>query len=312
MSRVRRRHRVRRRSAADLTARAARSPQDELPQTAPDWLPESVDNGREPPERRDPPSSPLPFELAEDDPAAADRTRPSEAAGQVAPGDADEPPADLPAQAGDVAPPEPAAEDILYQGAREAAAGGDVSRAIAVYRELLELNPRHVKGRNNLALLLDERGEHEAALEELEQCLSYQPRNPQILVNRGAVLGTLGRYVDAENDLLSVLTLEPGNAEAHLNLGMVISRKGLWRDAVPYLRRAIELDSSRATAYFYLGEALNHVDDLDGAFQAYQRAAELRPNNPKALYGLGIILDRLNRPEDAAHMYRRSRELDRQ
>jgi tetratricopeptide (TPR) repeat protein len=240
------------------------------------------------PERRG-----LPFELSEEDEFSVSDPVPSEAPSAPEP----------------IASSDKPLADLLFRAAKEAAACGDSNRAIGVYGELLAIDPDHVPARNDLALLLDRRGHHDAALHELDRCLDCQPDNLQLLVNRGAVLGALGNFSAAERDLRRVLEVEPTNAEARFNLGVVKSRRGLWRDAIPHLRRAIELDSSRASAYFYLGEALNQVDDLGGALQAYQRSSELRPNYSKALRGLGIIFDRMNRPDEAAQMYRRSREL---
>lgn len=204
---------------------------------------------------------------------------------------------------------EPAAEELLEKAAREATERDEVQRAASIYEELLRINPRNVKARNNLALLLDRTGDREGALEALDRCLSDDPDCVQAKINRGAILASLARYREAERDLLAAVRQDSGNPEGHFNLGLLSIRKGLWADAVPYLRRSIELDASRPSAHYYLGEALNHVDDLQGAMQSYQRAAELQPTNPEALYGLGIVLDRLNRPDDAAQMYRRSREL---
>ena len=203
---------------------------------------------------------------------------------------------------------EPATEELLDRAASEALDRGEPMRAVGIYSELLKLNQKNVKARNNLALLLDQEGDHEGALEALDRCVSDEPANVQVLVNRGAILGSLTRYIEAEGDLGEAVRLDPASAEGHFNLGIVSVRRGLWAEAVPYLRRAVELDAGRAAAYFYLGEALNHVDDLQGALQSYQRATELQPTKPEYLYGLGIILDRLNRPDDAAQMYRRSRE----
>jgi len=206
-------------------------------------------------------------------------------------------------------PPEPATEELLERAAREAAERDEIQRAASIYEELLRINPKNVKARNNLALLLDREGDREGALEALDRCLNDDPDCVQAKINRGAILASLARYREAERDLLAAVRQDSGNAEGHFNLGLLSIRKGLWADAVPYLRRSIELDASRSSAHYYLGEALNHVDDLQGAMQSYQRAAELQPTNPEALYGLGIVLDRLNRPDDAAQMYRRSREL---
>jgi tetratricopeptide (TPR) repeat protein len=215
-----------------------------------------------------------------------------------------EPPPAVEIQAAEASP-----EEHLYQAARHAAEERDTLRAVQLYRHLLTRDPANLRARNNLALVLDDQGEHDEALEHLDRCRRQEPQNLEVLINRSAVLGALGRYAEAEHDLQAVLSREPTNAEALFNLGVVTSRRGRWREGVAYLHRAIEIDGSRAAAHFYLGEALNHVDDLPGALQAYQRSVELKPGNPKALYGMGIVLDRMNRPEDAAPLYRRSREL---
>jgi len=201
--------------------------------------------------------------------------------------------------------------ELLYASARTATDEGHPDAAMALYRELLSRYPRHLRARNNLALLLDSSGDHQGALAELDRALEMDTEHTTLLTNRGALLGTLGRYAAAERDLRRVLRVEPSNVEALFNLGVVMSKKGLWSEAVPHLRRVTELDPDRGPAFYYLGEALNHVDDLQGALAAFQRTTELQPTNARALYGLGIIYDRLARPDDAAVMYRKSRGVAR-
>jgi tetratricopeptide (TPR) repeat protein len=307
-----RRRQMRKHQAAELAARPARS--------------EEYSTGSEPGTPfLDPDPSPtaLPFEITEDpvqesaesvaaqDPAVSMDTAVStdidlESSSVVT----DEALLDLEERVGPFGhPEEPAAEELLERAAREATERGESRRASGIYSELLKLNPKNVKARNNLALLLDQSGDQEGALEALDSCLKQDPENVQVLVNRGAILGMLKRYAEAERDLREAVRIDPANAEGHFNLGIVTVRRALWAEAVPYLRRAVELDGSRAAAYFYLGEALNHVDDLPSALQAYQRATELQPVRAEYFYGVGIILDRLNRPDEAAQMYRRSREI---
>jgi tetratricopeptide (TPR) repeat protein len=218
---------------------------------------------------------------------------------------------EAPVEAEPVIPSPPDPSEQLYARARTAADDGRPGEAMALYRELIAQNPRHVRARNNLALLLDASSDHQGALAELDHALEQDAEHTTLLTNRGALLGAQGRYAAAERDLRRVLRVEPSNVEALFNLGVVMTKKGLWSEAAPLLRRATELDPSRGPAYYYLGESLNHVDDLAGALAAYQRAAELQPSNARALYGLGIIYDRLARPDDAAAMYRKSREVGR-
>src|SRR2546422_8852821 len=61
------------------------------------------------------------------------------------------------------------ADDPLYVAAREASERGEMERAAASYRDLLARDPKHVKARNNLALILDARGDRDGALAELDR-----------------------------------------------------------------------------------------------------------------------------------------------
>src|SRR5207249_7347406 len=111
-------------------------------------------------------------------------------------------------------PPAPAADDPLYIAAREASDRGEVERAAAAYRELLARDPKHVKARNNLALILDARGDRDGALAELDRALESEPDNSALLLNRAAILGATVRYAAAQRDLQRVLRADPHNVES--------------------------------------------------------------------------------------------------
>jgi len=320
MNPISRRRVARRRLIAEWAARANRLFGGEAPAAGTEAVQTDADERSREPVGSEAAARRLPFELL--DPPAVASAEPPGSNGQGSASVAEpagvEPGSVGTALAAPVAEPPPAVEaraaetppeEHLYQAARHAAEQRDPIRAAQLYRQVLEINPDHVRARNNLALVLDERGEHEEALEHLNRCRRQEPQSVELLINRSAVLGALGQYPEAERDLRTVLEREPSNPEAYFNLGLVASRRGRWREAVTHLRQAVELDGGQAAAYCYLGEALNHVDDLPGALQAYQRAVELKPTNPKALYGMGIVLDRMNRPDEAAPLYRRSREL---
>src|SRR5881409_2502858 len=84
-------------------------------------------------------------------------------------------------------PQAPLPDDPLYVAAREASDRGEIDRAAAAYRDLLARDPKHVKARNNLALILDARGDREGALAELDRALESEPDNPALLMNRAAI-----------------------------------------------------------------------------------------------------------------------------
>ncbi len=206
--------------------------------------------------------------------------------------------------------PDPTAQELLFNAARHAGASGEIERSVAIYRELLEINPSFLVARREMALRMHQLRDTQEALEQLERCLIERPDDVTTLIQRATILGALRMFEAAEGDLHRALAADPANVSCHQQLGILMTRRGLWREALPFLRRAIELDPGSAAAYRHLGDAMNQVDNLQGALQAYGRSVELQPDNAKAYRGLGVIHDRLGQPKDAATMYRRSRELE--
>ncbi len=196
----------------------------------------------------------------------------------------------------------------LYKRAKRLSDEGSVQEAISVYRELLAIEPAHLRARNNLGVLYDSMGDYRRALTEYQAAEELDPDDVRLQCNIAAVLASLGRYRDAEAKLMRALNADPKNADARENLGLVYFKKGLYAEAAVELRRAAELNAQRASAFFYLGEALNHLNDIDGAMEALQRSVEIKPS-PRAYYTMGILYDRMKRPDLAQAMYRKAEEL---
>jgi len=196
----------------------------------------------------------------------------------------------------------------LYRRAKRLSDAGAVEEAVAVYRELLAIEPAHLRARNNLGVLYDSVGDYRRALAEYQAAEELDPDDVRLQCNIAAVLASLGRYREAEAKLMQALATDPQNPDARENLGLVYFKKGLYAEAAVELRRAAELEAERASAFFYLGEALNHLNDIDAAMEALQRSVEIKPA-PRAYYTMGILYDRMKRPDLAQAMYRKAEEL---
>lgn len=244
--------------------------------------------------------------LAGEEPASSPGSALTEPAESAAPGESAAPDA-----AAEEAPAPPPPEDGRLARARELEQQGDVEGAIALYREVLQDLPNHLKARNNLGVLFDRRGEYALALEQYEAARATDPDNVEVLLNLGAVLGALGRFEQAERELRRAQRLDPERADVHANLGILCFKRGLYAQADLELKRAIELAPDHAAAYFYRGEALNILGRVDEALGMLERASQLQPRNPKAYYTMGILYDKKNLRQQAQAMYRKAREVGR-
>jgi len=206
-------------------------------------------------------------------------------------------------------PPDPWEQKMAW--AKERARDGRRKEAEDLYRELMEEKPESVRVRNNLGVLLDEKGDHEEAVVQFRAARSLDPRNQEVMGNLGAALGALGRFGEAEEELRAAVRLDPSNLQVRANLGILFFRRGLYEQAQTELGAVCEADPDHGVAFFYRGEALNRLGKIDEAIQALEQSLELWPENPKAYYTLGVLFDKKNRPERASVMYRKAREHTR-
>src|SRR5690349_19132715 len=129
----------------------------------------------------------------------------------------------------------PEAEDstaAMYARARAASEAGETREAMAIYRALLAREPRHIRARNNLALLLEKSGDVDGALAELGKALGFDADNVSVLCNRAAILTARLRYDQAETDLTRAARIDERNPEVLVNLGILLCKRARWREAI--------------------------------------------------------------------------------
>jgi tetratricopeptide (TPR) repeat protein len=151
----------------------------------------------------------------------------------------------------------------------------DISEAIKTFRRVLELAPRHVLARYNLALVLRRADRLPEALEELERALAIEPR-PEIQYTLGVVYWHQGDADRAVRALRAAVEAEPRYADAHYTLGAVLKARRDWTGAASSLRRAIALRPDLSAAHYTLGQVLQASGDASGARAHLAEAERLR------------------------------------
>ncbi len=146
------------------------------------------------------------------------------------------------------------ARSLLAQG-NKCVAQGEYSEAIALYQELLALNPRH----------------------------------PEALNNLGATLFTLGRYSEAEDYFRRTIRLHPDFADANSNLGTLLRCSGRVAEAETWLRRAIKINPKHVDARTNLGLAFVFFGRLSEAKAQFKKALKFKPKSGHTLFALGHL-----------------------
>jgi Tfp pilus assembly protein PilF len=222
--------------------------------------------------------------------------------------------------------------------------GGMVAQAGELYRQMLDIQPRHFdalhllgvvrhqQGRNaealeligaalaieprnasalaNQALVLSELGRHAEAIAAYDRALVIEPRNAATLSNRATSLKELGRHADALASCDRALAIQPDSADAVNNRGMVLHALERFDEAVACFDKALALEPAHARGHNNRGAALHPLNRFDEAVASFDRAIALRPADANAFYNRGRSLKEMRRLDEAIASFRRAIAID--
>jgi tetratricopeptide (TPR) repeat protein len=188
----------------------------------------------------------------------------------------------------------------LTRGIETAAAGAAAMRAQGVSAtELLAKANSHA-----------EHGDVTAAIEIYKQLLEVDPANAAALNNMGSALTDLGRFIEAEQYYRRALSIDASFVDAHCNLGNVLRRRGFFAESEASLRRAIKLKPNYLDAHNGLGLALVSLGRLHQAKGRFRKVLKSKPRDAVALYGMGEVAMMEGRWEDAERQFAQTLEKD--
>jgi tetratricopeptide (TPR) repeat protein len=151
----------------------------------------------------------------------------------------------------------------------------NVADAMASFRRVLEIAPRHALARYNLALVLRRADRLPEAIDELARALAIEPR-PEIQYTLGVIYWHQGDLPRAAQALRAAVALQPDYADAHDALGAVLESARDLKGAAASLRRAIALRPDLPAPHYTLGQVLQLSGNARGARAQFAEAERLR------------------------------------
>jgi protein O-GlcNAc transferase len=176
---------------------------------------------------------------------------------------------------------------------------GRLAQAEALYRQVLQINPRHVDALHSLGLIAAQSGQAQRAVKLFDQAITLNPKLPAPYSNRGNVLLELQQHAAALASFDQALALKPDFADALNNRGNALQKLNRPVEAVASYDRALALNPGYAAALYNRGNALQSLDRYADALASCDRALALRPDYIDAWNGRGLALQCLGRLDEA-------------
>ncbi|KAJ8601080.1 hypothetical protein CTAYLR_008201 [Chrysophaeum taylorii] len=222
---------------------------------------------------------------------------------------------------------------------------GVVLRREDLVRESLELGADRAIGLNNLATILEGRGQLREAKELYEEAIGIRP-HPEFVRNLTCLLNGMSLLQSAKGEYESALLLRrkcldlerrhglPVGASLN-NLGLLFAAQGRFEEAIPFCREAMaenpKMESrieTTASLLLHLGRAKEafdlrpslHPEALGAALAEegdYEKAADVYTNalreneSPRLLHALALLFRRAGRDDDARPLLERALEIKR-
>jgi tetratricopeptide (TPR) repeat protein len=185
---------------------------------------------------------------------------------------------------------EPKHPDALHLSGVLRLARNQPGEAIELISRAIAVNPDNPAYHGNLGrahALLDD---SDKALAAFRRAVEIAPNSAESLASMGQLLRRLERIDEAVQCLEQARQVQPGSADIESTLGSAYHAANRLEDAVTCYRRAIEMDPDHAGAHANLGLALFLLGDLEGAIRHNRHAVEVQPDAAGAHLNLGWAL----------------------
>ncbi len=200
--------------------------------------------------------------------------------------------------------PQTLQQAIQYQQA------GQLQRAEAMYRQILQIDPNHSDAWHFLGMIAAQTGNYTVAEELISRALRLSPTAPTYYNSLGNVLRLQNKLTEAVSYYQHAITLMPNFVEAYNNLGIALGELGKLAEAEACLQHALTLNPNDAKIYSNLGHVFKQQGEFQPAIQCYQRSLDLLPDNVETLTSLGIAFHGQSQLTEAIACHRRTVALN--
>lgn len=163
--------------------------------------------------------------------------------------------------------------------ARAAEGRGDVNRAVALWREVLALDPSHVEANLRLGEVLAGAGEGAEALDHFRRAVAADPTSAPARCALGRALALGGDVEGAIDSFRRAAETAPDAFEPAYYLGAALRRSGATFEAVQILRALAERFPDRSDGRYQLGLALKAQGRRAEAMDVLRKGLTLAPDD---------------------------------
>lgn len=170
--------------------------------------------------------------------------------------------------------------------------------AIALFRRVVNGQPKMTEAHENLAIALADAGDLEEALKETSTAISLSPKLVSAHLNRARVLADLHRPEEAEEEFAAAHQLAPDDPDCLFYWGLLEKDRGNLEKQTSLFQQVVRLQPDNLTALLLLAQSLQRERKDAETIAVLRHMLQLKPDSENAIYMLSMELRRTD-PEES-------------
>ena len=201
------------------------------------------------------------------------------------------------------------AEELCRQG-HSFSINGDDQKAIELFREAIEQDPKSVEAWSGLGSCQVGLNRPDAAIEAYKQAIKINPNDETPHFILGNFYAKLGRNQEAIESYKQVIRINHDFESAHFKLGLIYSKLGRIDDGKNAFETVIQLNPDAAPAYFNIGIVYTKLGRYEEAIKAHREVLRIDPEFAPAHNNLGVVYGKLGDSSTEINSYKEAIRID--
>ena len=182
---------------------------------------------------------------------------------------------------------------------------------LAVYKEILNIDPDSAEADMIAGEALDEKGDNAGAVVQFQAAEKANPKEPNVHFGLAYLLWAQKRYDEAIPEFKAELANDPRNDQAMIYLGDTYVQQNQFDLAKPILLDAARLKPAVPLIHLDLGIAYMETEQRDAAIQELNKAIAIEPDNVAAHFRLAKLYQSIGRKDEAKAEFAKSSSLNK-
>ncbi|MDD3151054.1 MAG: tetratricopeptide repeat protein, partial [Candidatus Gastranaerophilales bacterium] len=179
-----------------------------------------------------------------------------------------------------------------------------------IWREKISENPENAMAHMNLGVILQKKGDYDAALTSYKTAERIDPSNSNIRLNLGTFYQSQKQYESANSAYDSIIQVYPSNMLAHYYKATLLNETGHYGDAIVEFRKTLEIKPDYKPARLALYETIKNSVPKHQRLEILNQITQQNPNDAYALYNYAFELHSVGKAGEAVDYYKKAVSID--